>query len=74
MTCTFARSLDFYLWGTLKQQVYNELPSTREDMQVRITGACSAISPDEIQCAALFTATLFQTCMTANGQHFEHVL
>ena len=66
--------LDFYLWGTLKQQVYYELPTTREDMQVRITRAVSAISSAEIQRAVLSTATRFQACMAANGQHFEHVL
>ena len=68
------KPLDFYLWGTLKQQVHNELLTTREDMQVRIASAVSAISSAEIQRAVLCTATRFQACMAANGQHFEHVL
>ncbi|KZC14185.1 hypothetical protein WN55_06265 [Dufourea novaeangliae] len=28
--------LDFYLWGKLKQQVYNEILTTKEDMKERI--------------------------------------
>ena len=43
-------------------------------MQVRIAGACSAMSSAEIQRAVLSTATRFQACMTGNGQHFEHML
>ncbi|KZC06776.1 hypothetical protein WN55_07549 [Dufourea novaeangliae] len=35
--------LDFYLWGKLKQQVYNEIPTTKEDMKESIRRACAAI-------------------------------
>ncbi|XP_018396215.1 PREDICTED: uncharacterized protein LOC108774573 [Cyphomyrmex costatus] len=31
--------MDFYLWGKLKQQVYSEMPTTREDMKERIRRA-----------------------------------
>ena len=66
--------LEFYLWRKLKQEVYNEIPTTHEDMQDRITRACSAISADEIQCAVLSTSNRFTACMAANGDHFEHML
>ena len=76
MACTFARPntsgllfVGYYYITSLQWT-----PTTREDTQVRITGACSTLSSDEIQRAVLSTATRFQACMTGNGQHFEDVL
>ncbi|KZC13177.1 hypothetical protein WN55_05909 [Dufourea novaeangliae] len=45
--------LNFYLWGKLKQQVYNKIPTTKEDMKEAIRRACAAINPTEIQHAVL---------------------
>ncbi|KAJ4446473.1 hypothetical protein ANN_13169 [Periplaneta americana] len=35
---------DFYLWGTVKDQVYRRKPRTLEDHRQEITAACAAIS------------------------------
>ncbi|GBN36800.1 hypothetical protein AVEN_99632-1 [Araneus ventricosus] len=37
--------MDFFLWGYLKQQVYATPPSTLQDLQRRITDACSNVTP-----------------------------
>ena len=44
--------IDFYLWRKLKQQVYSEMPITREDMKEHIRRACVAIDPNQfvLQC------------------------
>lgn len=65
--------LDFYLWGKLKQQVYCEKPTTREDMVMRIRRACAAIDPNEIRRATLSVLERFRQCINAEGQHFEHL-
>ena len=67
-------SPDFYLWGFLKNVVFAERPTTREDMQDRITRACAAIPRQTL----LRTVRNFQRrvnlCLQANGGHFEHLL
>ncbi|KAJ8885384.1 hypothetical protein PR048_011581 [Dryococelus australis] len=44
-------SLDLYLWGKLKQQVYDEVPTTREDMKDRITRTCCLAA--DVQCVVM---------------------
>ncbi|KYM99635.1 hypothetical protein ALC62_09638, partial [Cyphomyrmex costatus] len=65
--------MDFYLRGKLKQQVYSEMPTTREDMKERIRRACVAIDPNEIRRAVLFVSTRFRKCVDVQGHHFEHL-
>jgi hypothetical protein len=35
--------LDFFLWGYVKERVFQEIPTTREDMMERIQQAFAAI-------------------------------
>ncbi|KZC14058.1 hypothetical protein WN55_06491, partial [Dufourea novaeangliae] len=65
--------LDFYLWGKLKQQVYNEILTTKEDMKERIRRACAAINTTEIQHAVLSVKQRFRTCISVQGHHFERL-
>ncbi|EFN67942.1 hypothetical protein EAG_00133, partial [Camponotus floridanus] len=65
--------LDFYLWGKLKQQVYNEVPTSKEDMKERIRRACSMIDTNEIRNAIFSITNRFRTCIDAQGHHFEHL-
>jgi len=66
--------LDFYLWGKLKQQVYNEVPTSKEDMKERIRRACSMIDTNEIRNAIFSMTNRFRACIDAQGHHFEHLL
>lgn len=67
-------SPDFYLWGYLKNVVYEQPPTTREDMRARIEQACAGISREVL----LKTVTHFQrrltACIQANGAQFEQLL
>lgn len=66
--------LDFFLWGAVKDRVYQEPPTTVEDMQHRITAACAAISVETLQSVQHSLVKRLQTCIDANGRHFEHML
>lgn len=67
-------SPDFYLWGYLKNTVFEQRPTTRADMQDRIRRACAAIPRQTL----LNTVRHFQRrlilCLQANGRNFEHLL
>jgi hypothetical protein len=52
-------TLDFYLWGKLKQYVYSEVSISKEDMKERIRRACSTIDINEIQNAIFFITNRF---------------
>ncbi|KZC10639.1 hypothetical protein WN55_00391, partial [Dufourea novaeangliae] len=65
--------LDFYLWGKLKQQVYNEIPTTKEDMKERIRRVSAAINTTKIQHAVLSVKQRFRACINVLGHHFEHL-
>lgn len=65
---------DFYLWGYLKNRVYQEVPTTRDNMIERIRSACAQISPDTIRsCVESFKARI-NKCIEVRGHHFEHLL
>lgn len=67
-------SLDFFLWGYLKNVVFEQRPTTKANMQDRIRRACAAIPRQTL----LDTVRHFQRrlilCLEANGGHFEHLL
>lgn len=66
--------LDFYLWGRLKDIVYQTRPTTREDMIHRIRNAIASISVAEIETSVGATRRRLQSCIDNNGGHFEHLL
>ena len=66
--------LDYFLWGTLKDMVYKEEPTTLHDMQQRIIAACASISPDVIKRSTQSVIGRIQSCIDNNGHHFEHLL
>ncbi|KYN03855.1 hypothetical protein ALC62_05283, partial [Cyphomyrmex costatus] len=41
--------LDYYLWGTIKDLVYRERPTTAEDMKNRIRQAIQSLDSAEIR-------------------------
>lgn len=67
-------SADFFLWGYLKDIVYKETPTTRENMMQRLRDACAAITPDMLsRCVQEFTARV-NKCIEVRGHHFEHLI
>ncbi|EZA55151.1 hypothetical protein X777_05281 [Ooceraea biroi] len=58
-------SPDFYLWGYLKDVVYRERPTTRENMMERIRAACNIIPRDVL----LRTVTNFERRIQYCQQH-----
>lgn len=65
--------LDFYLWGRLKDIVYQTRPTTRENMIERIQSAITTISPAEIETAVSSNVERINSCILQSGGHFEHL-
>lgn len=67
-------SPDFYLWGYLKGEVYQEVPTTRENMIQRIRNACAKITPETLlSCVQSFEARI-NKCIEVEGHHFENLM
>lgn len=64
---------DFYLWGRIKEIVYQVKPTTPENMVERIRNAVDTISPAEIEAAIASTRRRIDSCVANNGMHFEHL-
>lgn len=66
--------LDFFLWGTIKDKVYQNVPTTPANMMERITNACRDINEETIlRCHDSFIKRI-DKCIEVNGHHFEHLL
>ncbi|EFA12647.1 hypothetical protein TcasGA2_TC004173 [Tribolium castaneum] len=66
---------DFFLWGTVKEMVYRETPTTIEDMRERIRNAF--IEMNELNLAARVHANFKRRiclCLDQNGHQFEHLM
>lgn len=65
--------LDFYLWGRLKDIVFQTRPTTPENMVERIQNAIASIPRVEIEAAVLSTRRRLNRCIENDGKHFEHL-
>ena len=65
--------LDFYLWGRLKDIVFQTEPTSRENMQERIHNAINSLPRIEIEAAVLSTQQRLELCIEHDGRHFEHL-
>lgn len=64
---------DFCLWGYLKEKVYKQEPTTRENMIERIRNACAEIQPNTLlSCVQSFEMRI-NKCIEVAGHHFEHL-
>ena len=66
--------LDYYLWGRIKDLVYQERPTTRDDMIRRINEAIRSLDADEILRATNCFQNRVDACIAENGAHFEHLI
>lgn len=64
--------LDYYLWGRVKELVYRDRPTTRENMIERIRQSIQSLEASEIRRAVNHFPIRVQTCFLQNGAHFEH--
>jgi hypothetical protein len=59
---------DFFLWGYLKNIVYQERPASIEELRDRITQACSEIPAEMCANACRSVTHRFQRCLDEGGQ------
>ena len=65
---------DFYLWGFLKDNVYQGNPQTIEELKTAITANIRAIPKDECVKVIDNFVRRVQVCLQRNGGHLEHIL
>ncbi len=66
--------MDFFLWGTLKNKVYETTPVNLEELKAKITSEISKISQQTLK--KVFRNLLRHTiiCKSNAGGHFQHLL
>lgn len=66
--------LDFFLWGYLKDQVYQTLPHNRDDLINRIQTASLQISPEMLRGVRESFVRRVALCEEHDGGYFEYLL
>lgn len=67
--------LDYFFWGYLKNMVYSDPITTKDDMKRRIRAAINVLTPDTIRKATHDNLLKrINACLRRNGDVFEHVL
>lgn len=66
--------LGLFLWGKLKGEVYQERPTTPENMVNSIINACASIPPETIERPSQATITHVTKRIATRGHHFEHII
>lgn len=67
-------SPDFFLWGYLKNTVYQTAPTTAEDLKDRIRWACRSIPANVLRKTVDAFEKRLRLCIQQNGGTFEHLL
>lgn len=65
---------DFFLWGYLKDRVYQDKPKTLTELKEKITDECKAIKPDVFKSVMNNFCLRLKKCKDLNGAHLEHLL
>lgn len=65
---------DFFLWGYVKERVYEEQPTTADDMRNRIREAFRSITPEMLENVNRNFANRVRHCLQNNGGLFEATL
>lgn len=64
-------SMDFFLWGYVKNLVYQTPPTTEEDMKIRICNAFASVTRDMLRNVKNNFENRLRMCIEQNGHHFE---
>ena len=65
--------LDFFLWGTLKNEVYNTPSATRAELEGKVRATINSITPRQLREVVRATVEKVQLCRQQDGGHFEHL-
>lgn len=65
--------MDFFMWGYIKNRVYQETPTTAEDMKNRIREAFNSINGEMLRNVSQSFESRLQSCIEVQGGHFEHL-
>lgn len=66
--------LDYFLWGHLKQYIYDRVViNNLDDLEDRIVEALATVTPEMIQRAVLDLSRRARLCLQMEGGHFEHL-
>jgi hypothetical protein len=64
--------LDFFLWGTVKDEVYKRKPCNLDILWNEIQAVCREISLDVLIRCTESVVTRTKNCINAAGHQFEH--
>ena len=67
-------SPDLFLWGYIKNVVFAQRPTTREDLMERTRRASAAICRETLLKTVDGFERRLRLCLQANEEHFEHLL
>jgi len=74
LSVTWLRVPDYFLWGYLKWRVYRNKPRTIDALKANITEEIQAVTADVLARTFQNMARRVQSCLDANGGHFQHML
>ena len=66
--------LDYFLWGHLKNQVYQNKPKTLNDLKSNIELGIASIKVETLKLVFQNLKKRVDTCLEKSGNHFEHFL
>lgn len=67
-------SLDFFLWGFIKERVMSTVPTTLENMMDRIRHACAQVTPQMLANVRRCFQARIMKCIEVEGNQFEHLI
>jgi len=65
---------DYFLWGYMKGSVYQNKARTIDALKANITEEIQAVTADVLARISQNMAHQVQSCLDANGGHFQHML
>jgi len=74
LSVIWLRVPDYFLWGYLKGRVYQNKPWTTDASKANITKEIQAVTADVLARTFQNMARWVQSCVDANGGHFQHML
>ena len=63
---------DFHLWGSLKNEVYQQKPATRDALRESIAVSCAVITPGTLTAVVRSVDQRHRRCLAVNGGHLTH--
>lgn len=65
--------LDFFLWGKIKNEVYNTPSATLDELEMKVRAAINRTTAEQLRNVVRATIEKVQLCQNQNGGHFEHL-